>query len=115
MCSFAVQQSLGTKVYISPFHTSHAPPKVKATLPCSYCDVQGLSCSLGILSKKMAYEGPTNPTPSSSNGVKLKQKMLLAAFHVGCGEQRSIPVMKQATSQVPSKETHYFNGSYSAD
>ena len=66
---------------------------------------------MGILSKKLAYEGPTNHIPSSSNGVKLKQKMPLAALHVGYGEQCSIPVLKQVMSQVPFKETHDFNGS----
>lgn len=83
MCSFAVQQPLCTKGCISPVDKNHAPSKVKATcweLPCSYRDVQGLSYSLRIFSKKLAYEGPTNHTASSSNGVKLKQSMPLGCL-----------------------------------
>lgn len=69
--------------------THHAPPKAQANcweLLCSYCDVQDFSCSLGILLKKLACEGPNNHMLSRSNGVKLKSNMTLATFHAGYDE-----------------------------
>jgi len=62
---------------------------------------------LGILSKQLLREGPANRTPSSSSGVKLKQKVPLAALHVRYGEQHPVPVLNQVTSQAPSKETRF--------
>lgn len=98
MCSFSVQQSLGTKVCISMLIHIILHPKHKLNVEDShaYCDVQDLSCSLGILSKKLAYEGPNNHKLSRSSGVKLKPNMTLATFHIGYDKQPSIPVLKQS-------------------